>query len=125
MLSENMELFGWACGENGAILKYEGAHLITNTKKKLSVPNRFKLWQNYPNPFNPATKIKFALPKSGFTKIVIYDLLGRETRTLINQEVEAGYHELLFDASNLSGGVYFYKIESGEFQQTKKMIVLK
>jgi len=98
---------------------------VTGVEDEAKIPKAYSISQNYPNPFNPATKIKFALPKSGFTNIVIYDLLGRETRTLINQEVEAGYHELLFDASNLSGGVYFYKIESGEFQQTKKMIVLK
>jgi Secretion system C-terminal sorting domain len=85
----------------------------------------YSISQNYPNPFNPTTKIKFGLPKAGLTKLIIYDLLGREVQTLINKELETGYHEINFDAGNFTSGVYFYRIQSGDFIQTKKMILMK
>ncbi len=89
------------------------------------VPTEYSISQNYPNPFNPTTRIRFALPQSGLTKITIYDLLGREVQTLINRELSAGYYELNFDASNLSNGVYFYRIRAGNFVETKKLLFLK
>ncbi|MGD0591179.1 MAG: T9SS type A sorting domain-containing protein [Bacteroidota bacterium] len=89
------------------------------------IPKEYSLSQNYPNPFNPTTKIKFALPQRALTKLIIYDLLGREIQTLINKELEAGYGEINFDASNFQTGVYFYRIQSGNFIQTKKMILMK
>jgi hypothetical protein len=94
-------------------------------EKDYSTPDKFILYQNYPNPFNPATKIKFALPQRSITKIIIYNILGKEMYTLINKELEAGYHEINFDAGNFSSGVYFYRIQSGDFTQTKKMLILK
>lgn len=89
------------------------------------IPAEYSISQNYPNPFNPATKIKFTLPQMSQTKIIIYDVLGREMQTLINKELEAGSHEINFDANNLPSGIYFYKIQSGNFVQTKKMILTK
>jgi glycosidase len=85
----------------------------------------YSLEQNYPNPFNPSTKIRFAIPNSGFVKLKVFDILGREIKTLINNELPAGIHEVNFDASYLSSGIYFYRIESGSFVETKKMILLK
>jgi hypothetical protein len=93
--------------------------------KEEEIPTEYSLSQNYPNPFNPTTKIKFALPQTALTKIIIYDLLGREVQTLINKELEAGYHEINFEASNFQSGVYFYSIRSGDFIQTKKMVLMK
>ena len=95
------------------------------------IPTKYSVSQNYPNPFNPTTKIKFALPKAAMTKIIIYDLLGRIVQTVLNKELEPGYHEIIFDASHteqgrsMTSGIYFYKIQSGNFIQTKKMILLK
>jgi hypothetical protein len=89
------------------------------------IPTEYSISQNYPNPFNPTTKIKFALPQRSLTKLIIYDLLGREIQTLINKELEAGYHEINFDATNFPSGVYFYRIQTGNFIQTKKMILMK
>jgi hypothetical protein len=94
-------------------------------KEGEEIPTEYSISQNYPNPFNPATKIKFALPKTSRTKIIIYDFLGRKIRTLINKEMGAGYHEININASNLPSGIYFYKIQSGEFNQTKKMTLMK
>ena len=102
------------------------ASLLLDVKgEKVGIPTEYSISQNYPNPFNPTTKIEFALPKTGLTKIIIYDFLGREVQTLINKELNAGYHEINIDAKNLPSGVYFYRIQSGDFVQTKKMILMK
>ena len=87
--------------------------------------NRYELYQNYPNPFNPSTSIKYTLEKQGMVTIKIFDILGREVATLINEEQSAGNHTLRFDAKNLSSGAYFYRIESGSFIQVNKMMLLK
>lgn len=89
------------------------------------LPAKYELNQNYPNPFNPTTKINFALPKDGFVKITIFDLLGREVRTLVNENKPAGYYSVDFSGENLSSGFYFYKMESASFVETKKMMLVK
>jgi len=89
------------------------------------IPKTYKLNQNYPNPFNPSTTIKFDIPKTALTKIVIYDLLGREVKTVVNEQLPAGTYERTFDASNFASGIYFYQIRSGDFVDTKKMILIK
>jgi hypothetical protein len=90
-----------------------------------SIPNNFELYQNYPNPFNPVTKIKYGLPVSSNVKITVFDLLGKEIKTLLNSFKNAGYYEVEFNASNLSSGVYFYKLQYGYFIEMKKMILIK
>jgi hypothetical protein len=89
------------------------------------IPDKYSLEQNYPNPFNPTTNIKFALPKSGFVKLTIYDITGRAINTLLNETKEAGSYSILFNGENLASGVYYYKIESNNFVDTKKMILIK
>jgi subtilisin family serine protease len=95
-----------------------------------SLPTYFALDQNYPNPFNPGTEISFALPKKSDVDLTIYDLLGRRVRTLISSELDAGYHTVAWNGRDgtgkpVSSGIYFYRIESGDFQMTRKMIMLK
>src|SRR5690606_25293751 len=89
------------------------------------IPERFTLEQNYPNPFNPATNIKFSIPKGSFVKLAVYDMLGREVAKLVNSELQAGTYNYDFDGSKLSSGVYFYKLESNSFSETKKMMLIK
>jgi len=89
------------------------------------IPNAYRLSQNYPNPFNPSTKINFAIPISGNVTIKVYDIIGRETATILNKDMKAGSYTVDFDASKLSSGVYFYKIVSGSYIETKKMILVK
>jgi hypothetical protein len=89
------------------------------------VPTGFQLMQNYPNPFNPTTKIRFAMPVSGFTTLKLYDATGKEVSTLLSQNVAAGTFEYELKANNLPSGVYFYKLESGNFVDTKKMVLVK
>jgi flagellar hook assembly protein FlgD len=88
------------------------------------------LEQNYPNPFNPSTTIRFAIPKTGMTRLIVYDILGREVRTLMNSDLNAGYHQIVWNGRNNSGsqvasGMYLYRIEAGSFISIKKMMLLK
>lgn len=89
------------------------------------LPNEFNLEQNYPNPFNPSTKIKFEIPKSSRVKLIIYDLLGREISKIVNEELKLGTYEIEWDASNFASGIYFYTIETNEYSETRKLILLK
>lgn len=88
-------------------------------------PTKYLLSQNYPNPFNPTTRIGFYLPVRTITRLVVYDIQGRIIFTLVNQELSSGYHEINFDGSKLTSGIYFYTISAGSFVETKKMILLK
>jgi len=88
-------------------------------------PSEFKLEQNYPNPFNPSTKISWQSPVGSWQTLKIFDVLGNEVATLVNEYRDAGRHNVTFDASNLSSGVYFYKIQAGSFTSTKKMLLLR
>jgi hypothetical protein len=89
------------------------------------IPIEYSLDQNYPNPFNPITTISYSLPVDGLVKIKVYDLLGREMITVVNNFQVAGRHLVQVDGSNLSSGIYFYSIEAGSFRSVKKMILLK
>jgi hypothetical protein len=91
----------------------------------ITVPNKYSLKQNYPNPFNPVTKINFALPKQGFVTLKVYDMIGREVRTLVNETKSAGNFTVDFNGSDLSSGIYFYKLESEGFSDVKKMMLIK
>ena len=99
---------------------------ITDIKNALEeLPKEFSLLQNYPNPFNPKTLIKYQLPKSGIVKLKVYDLLGREIETLIDQFMNAGEYVVEFNGSNLSSGVYLYQMIYGDQTITKKLILIK
>jgi len=89
------------------------------------IPSEFSLSQNYPNPFNPSTIIRFSMPEESFVTIKVFNTLGEELTTLINENIIAGNYEVGFDASALPGGIYFYKLQSGIFVMTKKMVLLK
>jgi hypothetical protein len=90
-----------------------------------NVPAEFSLLQNFPNPFNPSTTIQFALPRTGTTLLRVYNTLGMEVTTLVSGNLNAGTHTVNWDASGIPSGVYFYRLEAGEFSQTKKLILLR
>ncbi|MBX7044591.1 MAG: T9SS type A sorting domain-containing protein [Ignavibacteria bacterium] len=94
-------------------------------KEQTFVTGGFYLYQNYPNPFNPVSKIKFDVPKASFVKIIVYDVLGRQISTLLNETKQTGSYTVDFDASSLSSGVYYYRLETGNFAETKRMVILK
>jgi hypothetical protein len=92
---------------------------------EVSMPMKFTLSQNYPNPFNPVTKIQYELPKSGYVKLIIFDLLGREMETIVNEKQTAGTYEATFNASQYSSGIYFYRLITDGFSDTKRMVLIK
>lgn len=92
---------------------------------EISIPLEYALAQNYPNPFNPSTIISYSIPEAGFVNLKLYDVLGNEIKSLVNAQQEAGKYELIFDASGLASGVYYYRIQSGEFTSTKKLMLMK
>ena len=112
-------------GEYLTILSTSEPGIIGIHSINYNVPQIFTLSQNYPNPFNPVTKIKFDVPKTSFTKIIIYDILGREVATLVNEELKPGTYEADWNAAGFSSGVYFYKIIAGDYTETKKMVLMK
>nr|MBP9096086.1 T9SS type A sorting domain-containing protein [Ignavibacteria bacterium] len=130
-----LESFGWgsrgyetvAGSRDGRIKCFSGGEIsqvgISNSGN--GIPGKYSLEQNYPNPFNPQTKIKFALPKDEFVKISIFDVSGRVVANIVNEKLTAGSYEADFNGGNFASGTYFYKIEAGNFVETKKMILVK
>jgi len=119
---------GWAVGVNdigGEILKTTNGGITFTEPIIENGVKSFALLQNYPNPFNPSTTIKFALPVKTNLSLNVYSTLGEKVAELFKGEMEEGYHEMMFNASGLSSGVYFYKIESENFNATKKLMLLK
>jgi hypothetical protein len=99
--------------------------VVTDIPLVDGIPAVFALEQNYPNPFNPSTTIKFALPKASVAKLTVYNLLGQKVSTLVDGQLEAGVHSVRFDATRLATGVYFYRLEAGDYLSHKKMLLLK
>ncbi len=114
---------GWAVTSSGAIYKMSILTGISGTSE--IIPDNYSLKQNYPNPFNPTTNINFSIPKSGLVTLKIYDMTGKEVATLVNEVKSAGSYLVGFNASNLPSGAYFYRVSSGNFVDTKKMMLIK
>ncbi len=113
---------GYVVGDKGRILKYDRTTRVENKSELIS---KYALYQNYPNPFNPSTTIKYSIPKLSFVTLKIFDVLGNEIAILVNEEKTTGNYKVEFDASNLSSGVYFYRLQAGDFIDTKKIVLLK
>ncbi|MFQ5582817.1 MAG: FlgD immunoglobulin-like domain containing protein, partial [Calditrichia bacterium] len=104
--------------------------LAKNAEQEELTPTQFQLFQNYPNPFNPQTVIRFALPQQANVKLTIYDVSGRKVRTLVNENMAAGYHNITWNGLNDNGaqvgtGVYFYHITAGDFSEVRKMLLVR
>jgi glucuronoarabinoxylan endo-1,4-beta-xylanase len=99
--------------------------MLLTVEVDAGLPRGFAHPQNYPNPFNPTTAISYQLPVASEVSLKVYDLLGREVATLLNERRNAGVHRINFNATNLSSGTYFYRLQAGTFTQTKKMILVK
>jgi hypothetical protein len=117
-------------GNTGTIKAWSLVFTIQNNTIGLQnisneIPSGYTLLQNYPNPFNPVTKISFAIPKASYVKLIVYDMLGREIETLVNENLNAGTYNADWSASAYPSGVYFYKLESESFVLTRKMILIK
>ncbi len=113
-------------GQGPSSVYYNAEQLVTGIQPiGNTIPDNFSLNQNYPNPFNPVTNIKFSIPKAGFVKMVVYDVVGKQVAELVNGQYSAGEYKVDFDASELSSGVYFYRIETEGFTDIKKMMLVK
>jgi hypothetical protein len=109
------------------IISTEGEDIVSAielTENDL-IPNEFSLQQNYPNPFNPLTTIKYDIKELTMVELKVFDILGREVATLVNDEKPVGYYEIKFNASNLPSGIYFYRLKAGSYIETKKMVLMK
>ena len=119
---------GWAV-QNGFDLRLRPImglpNAVVSVESTKQSPVKFALFNNYPNPFNPTTTIKYEIPKTVNVSLKVYDILGREVKTLINQEQKPGFYEIPFGNDELASGIYFYRLQAGNFIQTKKMILLK
>ena len=116
---------GYATGENGTVVKTMSGGLVSLSPSSSFLPEKFSLKQNFPNPFNPATKINFDIKNSTFATLKVYDMTGKEVKSLVNENIAAGSYEVNFNASELNSGVYFYTLKTNEFTETKKMMLVK
>ncbi len=120
---------GWAVGGYGTILKTTNGggtgYTIGINQLSTEIPSGFELYQNYPNPFNPMTNVKFQIPKSGPVNLKIYDILGNEIEILLSKQLNPGTYEVSFNASQYPSGIYYYKLNSGSYTNTKKMVLIK
>jgi photosystem II stability/assembly factor-like uncharacterized protein len=102
------------------------SNLITGIESATNkIPNKFELYQNYPNPFNPTTKISYKVESYKVIKLIVYDILGKEIETLVNEKQSPGAYEVTFDGSKYASGIYFYQLNAGDFVETRKMILIK
>ena len=116
----------WVAGGDGLILKSDiTTDIWIDEKNNKIYPTKYSLNQNYPNPFNPLTTIEFNLPKSEFVELKVYNILGKKVATVVDDKLKAGNHSYEFDGSKLASGIYLYRIEAGNWQEVKKMILLK
>ncbi|MCX6165356.1 MAG: T9SS type A sorting domain-containing protein [Ignavibacteriae bacterium] len=116
---------GYAAGDLGVILKTTNGGAVWVSNNTQEIPKSFELFQNYPNPFNPTTNIKYQITNSKLVTLRVYDILGKEIATLVNEKKTAGIYEVTFNGSNFASGVYFYRIQAGDFVQVKKMVLIK
>ena len=99
--------------------------VVTNISTNGEIPKEFRLYNNYPNPFNPTTNIKFSIPTQGFVTLKVFNSLGKEVATLVNENMSVGTYEVNFDAGSITSGVYFYRLQSDNFTETKRMMLIK
>ncbi len=100
-------------------------NVVVGVEEQSTVPVAYELEQNYPNPFNPATTIRYSVPRSGDVTVSIFDLVGRRVTTLFEGERTPGTYEVMWNATNEPSGVYFYKLQTGDFEETKSMLLVK
>jgi hypothetical protein len=112
--------------EGAGVWRRPLSEMITSVNSSTSgLPREFLLCQNYPNPFNPSTTIRYGLPERSHVSISVYNTLGQQVATPVNGEMEAGYHEVQFDASWLASGVYLYRLQAGSFVETRKLVLVR
>ena len=115
-------------GAEGWMIRREPSELTlrwSETGRRGSLPGTYSISQNYPNPFNPETEIQYGLPTDGHVKLDVYDLLGKRVAVLVDEDQQAGFKSVRFDAKGLTSGVYYYRITAGRYTEVRKMLVLR
>ena len=113
-------------GYDGLLLKtHNGGGSVSVQNISSEIPASYSLGQNYPNPFNPITNVKFSIINSEQLKLIVFDIMGREVQTLVNERLQPGTYEVTFDGSMINSGVYFYQMVSGNYKETKRLLLLK
>jgi subtilisin-like proprotein convertase family protein len=124
-----LRVFDMRTGSTGTLLNWSLSFKYSNPvsvkKDETILANKHKLMQNFPNPFNPSTVIKFSIPKQGQVSLKVYDIMGREVKSLVNERLPSGVYESMFDGSALNSGVYFYRLETEGYTETRKMLLIK
>ncbi len=131
--TNNLNSVSFIDSDNGTAVGYDGTILRTTNggvsfveeEEIEEIPNEYALSQNYRNPFNPSTNIKYSIPQTSKVVIKVFDILGNEIETLINEEKPIGSYEVNLEANDLPSGIYFYRLQAGNFIQTKKMVLLR
>ncbi len=116
---------GYAGGINGIIFKTTTGGSVSVANISNEIPDKYSLSQNYPNPFNPSTTIRYALPRTGVVRLAVYDVMGREIEMLVNKRQAAGSYEAAFDGSRFASGVYFYRLTTEGYGETRKMLLIR
>jgi hypothetical protein len=101
------------------------AENLSGGLKNNYIVHSFELYQNYPNPFNPSTTIEFDLPKSGEVSLKVFNILGEEVATLVSERLSTGSYSYEWDASNLASGIYLYRLQAGDYVETRKMVLMR
>lgn len=114
--------YGWAVGQAGTVLGT--ADRVTGVSNN-NIAGKYSLSQNYPNPFNPVTNIKYQITNNGIVTLKVFDIMGREISTIVNEKQNSGTYEVKFNANSIPSGVYFYRLQAGNFTDTKKMLLIK
>jgi len=115
----------YAATYGAGVWKYSVSNLVSVKNNEQNLPKSFLLNQNYPNPFNPTSIIRFQIKDSRLVILKVYDIIGKEVETLVNEKKSPGTYEVTFDGSRLSSGIYFYTLTAGDFKETKKLVLLK
>lgn len=122
---QGMVVYGYAVSSNGNVIKLTDTLSVLTGISSNNIPNSFSLEQNYPNPFNPSTLIKYSVAENVPVRLSVFDILGREVGVPVNEYKTAGSYEVSFNGDNLSTGVYYYRLDAGNFTETKKMLMVK
>jgi hypothetical protein len=129
-VDQNNELYVVATAAAGKIWKFNKSPLAVGINENETIPQDYKLIQNYPNPFNPSTVISYSIPQAGFVKLQIYDITGKQIRSLVNTNQQPGKYDISFNGkddygNSLPSGIYFYTLSSEKFSETRKMLMIK
>ena len=117
--TSDLKTGGWHTWE------FDPAFQTEDVEEERNSPTAYELMQNFPNPFNPQTAIRYALPHRSHVMLAVCNMLGQQIATLLNGEIDAGYHFVQFDASNLASGVYFYRLQAGSYTETRKLVLMR